>query len=64
MREADRRIVKYPAQIASAVLVRGSITAGVILAEAVMLDGLNVVQTQTYGPEARSGLKLRRGDHF
>lgn len=34
---------------------QGMITAGVILAEAAMLDGLNVVQTQTYGPEARLG---------
>lgn len=34
---------------------QGLITGGVILAEAAMLDGLNVVQTQTYGPEARLG---------
>ncbi len=34
---------------------QGLITAGVILAEAAMLDGQNVVQTQTYGPEARLG---------
>jgi 2-oxoglutarate ferredoxin oxidoreductase subunit gamma len=34
---------------------QGMITAGVILAEAAMLDGKNVVQTQTYGPEARLG---------
>ncbi|MFO0829832.1 MAG: 2-oxoacid:acceptor oxidoreductase family protein [Phycisphaerales bacterium] len=34
---------------------QGLITAGVILSEAAMLDGLNVVQTQTYGPEARLG---------
>lgn len=34
---------------------QGMITAGVILAEAAMLDGRNVVQTQTYGPEARLG---------
>lgn len=34
---------------------QGLITAGVILAEAAMLDGRNVVQTQTYGPEARLG---------
>lgn len=34
---------------------QGVITAGVILAEAAMIDGLNVVQTQTYGPEARLG---------
>jgi 2-oxoglutarate ferredoxin oxidoreductase subunit gamma len=34
---------------------QGLITAGVILAQAAMLDGRNVVQTQTYGPEARLG---------
>lgn len=34
---------------------QGLITAGVILAEAGQLDGKNVVQTQTYGPEARLG---------
>lgn len=34
---------------------QGLITAGIILAEAAMLDGRNVVQTQTYGPEARLG---------
>jgi len=34
---------------------QGLITAGVILAEAAMLGGRNVVQTQTYGPEARLG---------
>jgi 2-oxoglutarate ferredoxin oxidoreductase subunit gamma len=34
---------------------QGLITAGVILAEAAMLDGKDVVQTQTYGPEARLG---------
>ena len=34
---------------------QGLITAGVILAEAAMADGKNVVQTQTYGPEARLG---------
>lgn len=34
---------------------QGLITAGVILAEAAMRDGQNVVQTQTYGPEARLG---------
>jgi 2-oxoglutarate ferredoxin oxidoreductase subunit gamma len=34
---------------------QGMITAGVILAEAAMLDGKNAVQTQTYGPEARLG---------
>ncbi len=34
---------------------QGLITAGVILAEAAVLDGKNVVQTQSYGPEARLG---------
>lgn len=34
---------------------QGLITAGIILAEAAMLEGQNVVQTQTYGPEARLG---------
>jgi 2-oxoglutarate ferredoxin oxidoreductase subunit gamma len=34
---------------------QGLITAGIILAEAAMLDGRNAVQTQTYGPEARLG---------
>jgi 2-oxoglutarate ferredoxin oxidoreductase subunit gamma len=35
---------------------QGMILAGVILAEAaVMHDGLNAVQTQSYGPEARGG---------
>jgi 2-oxoglutarate ferredoxin oxidoreductase subunit gamma len=34
---------------------QGMILAGVILAEAALRDGLNVVQTQSYGPEARGG---------
>jgi 2-oxoglutarate ferredoxin oxidoreductase subunit gamma len=35
---------------------QGMITAGVILAEAAAVhDGLNAVQTQSYGPEARGG---------
>lgn len=34
---------------------QGLITAGVILAEAAVLEGMNVVQTQSYGPEARLG---------
>ncbi|HVT12323.1 MAG TPA: 2-oxoacid:acceptor oxidoreductase family protein [Fimbriimonadaceae bacterium] len=34
---------------------QGLITAGVILAEAAVLDGRFVVQTQSYGPEARLG---------
>ena len=34
---------------------QGIVTAGVILAEAALLDGKNVVQTQSYGPEARLG---------
>jgi 2-oxoglutarate ferredoxin oxidoreductase subunit gamma len=36
---------------------QGMILAGVILAEAAAIyDGLNAVQTQAYGPEARGGL--------
>jgi 2-oxoglutarate ferredoxin oxidoreductase subunit gamma len=34
---------------------QGLITAGIILAEAAILDGFNVVQSQSYGPEARGG---------
>lgn len=34
---------------------QGLILAGIILAEAGMLDGHEVVQTQSYGPEARGG---------
>lgn len=34
---------------------QGLITAGVILAEAAVLEGKFVVQTQSYGPEARLG---------
>lgn len=34
---------------------QGIMLAGVIVAEAAMLDGMHVVQTQSYGPEARLG---------
>lgn len=34
---------------------QGIILAGVILAEAAVRQGLNVVQTQVYGPESRGG---------
>ncbi|HYW35944.1 MAG TPA: 2-oxoacid:acceptor oxidoreductase family protein [Balneolaceae bacterium] len=34
---------------------QGILLAGIILAEAGMKDGLNVVQTQSYGPQARLG---------
>ena len=34
---------------------QGLILAGMIIAEAAVLDGKNVVQTQSYGPEARLG---------
>ena len=34
---------------------QGLITAGIILAEAAILDVKNVVQSQSYGPEARGG---------
>ena len=46
---------------------QGMILAGVILAEAAVHDGLNAVQTQSYGPEARGGASrseviVARGD--
>lgn len=34
---------------------QGVITAGLILAEAALMEGRNVVQIQSYGPEARLG---------
>lgn len=34
---------------------QGLILAGIILAEAAILDGKNSVQSQSYGPEARGG---------
>ena len=34
---------------------QGMILAGIILADAGVRDGLNAVQTQSYGPEARGG---------
>lgn len=34
---------------------QGVMLAGVLLAEAAMIDGLNVAQSQTYGPQARLG---------
>ncbi|MDR2104226.1 MAG: 2-oxoacid:acceptor oxidoreductase family protein, partial [Deferribacteraceae bacterium] len=34
---------------------QGLITAGIIFAQAAVLDGKNAVQTQSYGPEARGG---------
>jgi 2-oxoacid:acceptor oxidoreductase, gamma subunit, pyruvate/2-ketoisovalerate family len=34
---------------------QGLLLAGIILAEAAIIDGLNAVQTQSYGPEARGG---------
>ncbi len=38
---------------------QGLILAGIILAEAALHDGNNVVQSQSYGPEARGGLVSR-----
>ena len=38
---------------------QGLILAGVILAEAALKDGKNVVQSQSYGPEARGGASLK-----
>ena len=34
---------------------QGAILAGILLADAAVRDGKNVVQTQSYGPEARGG---------
>jgi len=34
---------------------QGLLLAGIILAEAAILDGKNAIQTQSYGPEARGG---------
>ncbi|MDD4658243.1 MAG: 2-oxoacid:acceptor oxidoreductase family protein [Eubacteriales bacterium] len=34
---------------------QGAILAGIIFAEAALADGYNVIQTQSYGPEARGG---------
>lgn len=34
---------------------QGLILAGIILAEAALIDGKNAIQTQSYGPEARGG---------
>ncbi len=34
---------------------QGLILAGIILAEAALLDDLNAIQSQSYGPEARGG---------
>jgi 2-oxoglutarate ferredoxin oxidoreductase subunit gamma len=34
---------------------QGLLLCGIVLAEAAILDGLNAVQTQSYGPEARGG---------
>ncbi len=34
---------------------QGLITAGIILAEAAILDGKEAIQSQSYGPEARGG---------
>lgn len=34
---------------------QGAILAGIILAAAALADGYNVIQTQSYGPEARGG---------
>lgn len=34
---------------------QGLILAGIILAEAALYDGMDVVQSQSYGPEARGG---------
>lgn len=37
---------------------QGLILAGIILADAAIRDGLHVIQTQSYGPEARGGASV------
>ena len=57
MREAARQALedRYEVRLAGEG-GQGMILAGVILAEAAAVhDGLNAVQTQSYGPEARGG---------
>lgn len=39
---------------------QGLILAGIILAEAAVLDGKQAIQTQSYGPEARAGRARRK----
>ena len=39
---------------------QGLITAGIILAEAALLDGKLAIQSQSYGPEARGGAPKQR----
>jgi len=34
---------------------QGIVKAGIILAEAAVIEGMHVVQTQNYGPESRGG---------
>ena len=42
---------------------QGLITAGIILAEAALLDDKLAVQSQSYGPEARGGSSKRSEEH-
>ena len=43
---------------------QGLITAGIILAEAALLDGKLAIQSQSYGPEARGGASESRGHYL
>ena len=43
---------------------QGLITAGIILAEAALLDGKLAIQSQSYGPEARGGASKAEAIHF
>jgi Pyruvate/2-oxoacid:ferredoxin oxidoreductase gamma subunit len=39
---------------------QGLVTAGIIVAEAAIIDGNDAVQTQSYGAEARGGGRVNR----
>ncbi|MCK7470922.1 MAG: hypothetical protein MZU95_09140 [Desulfomicrobium escambiense] len=43
---------------------QGLLLAGIVLAEAAILEGKNAVQTQSYGPEARGRLEQGGGGHL
>ena len=43
---------------------QGLILAGIILAEAALLDGKLAIQSQSYGPEARGGSSKSEVNYF
>lgn len=56
-RSLSNKISRYEIRLAGSG-GQGLILAGIILAEAAILDGRYVAQTQSYGPEARGGNSL------